>query len=165
LRQRSSGNVEANMNGNIAHLRRFRRFLQSKSVIEIPEVVPVITNKRENLSTKTKQTLPAPSVEQVEFYLAQREPMMPEQFGKRKIGKISAALQPVYDRLLVDKRNPNILHWSSVFDSNEEEFDFAQFSESSIRLRDKDRLQLEARRIAERINVEHQRICEALAAI
>lgn len=165
MRQRSSGNVEANMNGNIAHLRRFRRFLQSKSVIEIPEVVPVITNKRENLSTKTKQTLPAPSVEQVEFYLAQREPMMPEQFGKRKIGKISAALQPVYDRLLVDKRNPNILHWSSVFDSNEEEFDFAQFSESSIRLRDKDRLQLEARRIAERINVEHQRICEALAAI
>ena len=91
--------------------------------------------------------------------------MMPEQFGKRTTGKISAALQSVYDQLEVDKENPNILHWSYIFDSNEEKFDFAQFSESCIRLRDKDWLQLEARRIAERITVEHQRICEALASI
>jgi len=71
LRLQSSGNAEANMNGYMAHLRRFRRFLQSESVIEILEVVPAVSNNRENSSTKTKQTLPAPSVEQVEFYLAQ----------------------------------------------------------------------------------------------
>ncbi|MDD2233766.1 MAG: PD-(D/E)XK nuclease family protein [Desulfitobacteriaceae bacterium] len=88
--------------------------------------------------------------------------MVPEQFGKRAAGKISAALQSVYDQLEVDKENSNILHWSYIFDSNEEKFDFAQFSESCIRLRDNDHLQLEARRIAERITVEHQRICEAL---
>lgn len=71
LRKQSSGNAEANMNGYMAHLRRFRRFLQSESVIEIPKSVPVITNKREKLSTKAKQTPPAPSVEQVKFYLVQ----------------------------------------------------------------------------------------------
>lgn len=91
--------------------------------------------------------------------------MMPEQFGKRTAGKISAALQSVYDQLEVDKKNPNILHWDYLYDSNEDTFDFAQFSESCIKLRSKEHLQLEARRIAERITVEHQRTFEALASI
>lgn len=91
--------------------------------------------------------------------------MMPERFGKRTVGKINNTLQFVYDQLEVDKENPNILHWSYICDSNEEKFDFAQFSESCIRLRDKAHLQLEARRIAERITVEYQRICEAFASI
>ncbi len=73
LHQQSSGNAEANVNGYMAHLRRFRRFLQSESAIEMPEVVPAVSNNRENLSSKTEQTLPVPSVEQVEYYLEQWE--------------------------------------------------------------------------------------------
>lgn len=92
-------------------------------------------------------------------------PMMPEQFGKRTAGKIRAALQSVYDQLKVDKKNPNILHRDYIYDSNGDTFDFVQFSESCIKLRSKEHLQLEARRIAEIITVEHKRTFEALASI
>ena len=40
LSQHSSGNAEANMNGYMAHLRRFRRFLENESAIEILALMP-----------------------------------------------------------------------------------------------------------------------------
>lgn len=70
LRQQSGGNAESNVNGYMAHLRRFRRFLQSESAIDIPETVSRVSNGRENSSAKAKQSLPNPSVAQVEYYLA-----------------------------------------------------------------------------------------------
>lgn len=94
LRQQSRGNVEANMNGYMAHLRRFRRFLQSESVIEIPEVVPTVSNNRENYSTKTKQTLPVPSVEQVEFYLAQWDGLEDYRLQEDALNRLFFKLSP-----------------------------------------------------------------------
>jgi hypothetical protein len=94
LRQQSRGNAEANMNGYMAHLRRFRRFLQSESVIEIPEVVPTVSNNRENYSTKTKQTLPVPSVEQVEFYLAQWDGLEDYRLQEDALNRLFFKLSP-----------------------------------------------------------------------
>ncbi len=70
LHQQSSGNAESNVSGYMAHLRKFRRFLQSESAILIPENISRVTNVRESSSAKTRKTLPNPSVEQVEYYLA-----------------------------------------------------------------------------------------------
>lgn len=94
LRQQSRVNAEANMNGYMAHLRRFRRFLQSESVIEIPEVVPTVSNNRENYSTKTKQTLPVPSVEQVEFYLAQWDGLEDYRLQEDALNRLFFKLSP-----------------------------------------------------------------------
>lgn len=71
LRQQSSGNAESNVNGYMAHLRRFRRFLQSEVALDIPETVSHAIAPTESTPVKTAQMLPAPSVEQVEYYLAQ----------------------------------------------------------------------------------------------
>lgn len=70
LKQQSSGNSEANMGGYMAHLRRFKRFLQSTTDIEFS-----VTNAHDSktIVKKTKNLspiLPAPSIEQVECYLA-----------------------------------------------------------------------------------------------
>ena len=71
LRQQSGGNAESNVHGYMAHLRRFKRFLQSESDIEIPEAALQISATRQTASAKAEQKLPIPSVEQVEYYLAQ----------------------------------------------------------------------------------------------
>lgn len=94
LRQYSSGNAEVNMNSYMAHLRRFRRFLQSGSVIEIPEVVPVIANNREDSSIKTKQAFPAPSAEQVEFYLAQWDSLEDYRLQEDALNRLFFELSP-----------------------------------------------------------------------
>lgn len=94
LHQHSSGNAEANMNGYMAHLRRFRRFLQSESVIDIPEVVPVIANNRESSSTKMKQTLPVPSAEQVEIYLAQWDSLEDYHLQEDALNRLFFELSP-----------------------------------------------------------------------
>lgn len=94
LHQHSSGNAEANMNGYMAHLRRFRRFLQSESVIDIPEVVPVIANNREGSSAKMKQTLPVPSAEQVEIYLAQWDSLEDYHLQEDALNRLFFELSP-----------------------------------------------------------------------
>jgi len=71
LRQQSSGNAETNVNGYMAHLRRFRRFLQNESALEIPETISLAIAPTEGPFVKIAQRLPPPSVEQVECYLAQ----------------------------------------------------------------------------------------------
>lgn len=68
LKSNSSGNVEANVNGYLAHLRRFRRFLSSVADIETPmepkeHLLPDLKIK------KLKKILPTPSSDQVEAYL------------------------------------------------------------------------------------------------
>ncbi len=70
LSENSTGNAKSLVNGYLSHLRRFRLFLASDGTAE-----PSIP-KRENshISTyarkkKTKVDVPAPSTEQVEFYL------------------------------------------------------------------------------------------------
>jgi len=71
LRQQSNGNAESNVNGYMAHLRRFRRFLQSEVALEIPEAISHAIAPTESKPVKLAQMLPTPSVEQVEYYLAQ----------------------------------------------------------------------------------------------
>jgi len=71
LRQQSSGNAESNVNGYMAHLRRFRRFLLSEAALEIPETGSHAVGVTESASAKMAQELPVPSVEQVEYYLTQ----------------------------------------------------------------------------------------------
>jgi hypothetical protein len=71
LRQQSSGNAESNITSYMAHLRKFRRFLQSQFAFEIPEAASQVYATRENSSAKGLQILPKPSVEQVEYYLEQ----------------------------------------------------------------------------------------------
>ncbi len=71
LKEHSSGNAETNVNGYMAHLRRFRRFLENESAIEIPESIATTAVKVKNKPRKMKQNLPYPSIEQVEYYLAQ----------------------------------------------------------------------------------------------
>jgi len=71
LRQQSSGNAESNVNAYMAHLRRFRRFLQSEATIEIPGTVFHIVTPAESAPVKMAQVLLAPPVDQVEYYLAQ----------------------------------------------------------------------------------------------
>jgi len=71
LKRQSSGNAEANVSGYMAHLRRFRRFLQSDTEISIP--VPTVYEAKASAENeeKTAPILPTPSVEQAEYYLAQ----------------------------------------------------------------------------------------------
>jgi hypothetical protein len=71
LLQQSSKNAESSVNGYMAHLRRFRRFLQSESALEIPGKVSLISKVVKNSSVKKEQTLPAPSFDQVKYYHAQ----------------------------------------------------------------------------------------------
>lgn len=96
LRQQSSGNAEANVNGYMAHLRRFMRFLQSNSVIDIPEapIVTRISNGRENSSAKPKQVLPDPSGEQVEFYLGQWDSLEDYQLQEEALNLLFFRLSP-----------------------------------------------------------------------
>ena len=70
LRRKSTGNAESYLNGYMAHLRRFRRFLQSEHALEIPEAVKTETPVRKN-ATAAPQALPAPSTAEVRRYLAQ----------------------------------------------------------------------------------------------
>ena len=69
LHQHSNGNAQSNVNGYMAHLRSFRRFLQSEAAFKMPEIISSVSNVRESSSVKAKRTLPVPSVEQVEYYL------------------------------------------------------------------------------------------------
>jgi len=94
LRHQSRGNAEANVNSYMSHLRRFRRFIQSKSIIEIPEVVHVISNKRGRSSKKVKQTLPTPSAEQVEFYLARWDDLEDYSLQEEALDKLFYELCP-----------------------------------------------------------------------
>ena len=71
LRQQSSGNAESNVNGYMAHLRRFRRFIQREDALEIPETVSLAVVPTESTPVKMAQMLLTPSVDQVEYYLAQ----------------------------------------------------------------------------------------------
>ena len=71
LRQQSSGNAEANMNGYMAHLRRFRRFLQSTTHIDTPEKSTGDSTPATKKTEKLSPLLPSPSEEQVEHYLDQ----------------------------------------------------------------------------------------------
>ena len=71
LRQHSRGNAESNANGYMAHLRQFKRFLQSEAALDIPVTIPQERATIISRPARTTQALPAPSVEQVEHYLAQ----------------------------------------------------------------------------------------------
>lgn len=71
LRQQSSGDAEANVSGYMAHLRQFRRFLQSTSDIDIPVTVVGVSKPSKEKTVKPSHMLPEPSVEQVEYYLSQ----------------------------------------------------------------------------------------------
>jgi len=71
LHKRSIGNVEANVSGYMAHLRRFRRFLQSEVALEIPVSTSRTVTPAECTPVKPSQVLPAPCIDQVEYYLAQ----------------------------------------------------------------------------------------------
>jgi len=71
LKRQSSGNAEANVSGYMAHLRRFRRFLQSDTEISIPVLTVYEAKASAENEEKTAPILPTPSVEQAEYYLAQ----------------------------------------------------------------------------------------------
>ena len=71
LRQQSGGNAEANASGYMAHLRRFKRFLQSTTDIDIPLIAGSNLKPSTGESEKPSPMLPTPSVEQVEYSLAQ----------------------------------------------------------------------------------------------
>jgi hypothetical protein len=94
LHNHSSGNAEANLNGYMAHLRRFRRFLKSEFVTEVPEVVPNSASNRKNSPTKTKQILPDPSVEQVEFYLAHWDSLEDYRLKEYALNRLFFKLSP-----------------------------------------------------------------------
>ena len=55
LRQQPNGNAESNVNGYMAHLRRFRRFLQSEVALEIPETVSHAIASTESKPAKLAQ--------------------------------------------------------------------------------------------------------------
>ena len=71
LSQQSSGNAETNANGYMAHLRRFRRFLQSGDAPKIPVIVSSDETPMKSKPMKMTQMPPTPSVDQVEYYLTQ----------------------------------------------------------------------------------------------
>ena len=73
LRQQSDGNVDSNINEYMSHLRRFRRFLNSKFAVEMPEKSLIKPTVRTNPSSNARHMLPPPSIDQVEYYLAQWE--------------------------------------------------------------------------------------------
>lgn len=71
LRQQSDGNVESNVSDYMSHLRRFRRFLNSEYTFRISEKGSIMPTIRTNPSSNARHMLPPPSIEQVEYYLAQ----------------------------------------------------------------------------------------------
>ncbi|MCK9482274.1 MAG: hypothetical protein M0R38_11005 [Bacteroidia bacterium] len=84
LRQQSNGNAEANIANYIAHLRRFRRFLESESVIEV---------------TETELVLPPPSVEQVEMYLANWQDLEDYRLQEGALNLLFLELSPNNDNI------------------------------------------------------------------
>lgn len=66
LQQQPDGNAKANMSRYMSHLRRFRRYVESSSNVDMPATV---TDKPVPTAVKTTQLLLPPSVEQVEHYL------------------------------------------------------------------------------------------------
>ena len=71
LRRQSSGNAEVNVSGYMAHLRRFRRFLQSETDISISVTTVNELNLLTEKAEKSSLLFPTPSVEQTEYYLSQ----------------------------------------------------------------------------------------------
>ena len=70
LNAHSGGNAESNVNGYMSHLRRFRKFIEIESGIEIPAQPSVPKENAKSKQRRLKQKLPDPSIEQVEHYLA-----------------------------------------------------------------------------------------------
>mgnify|MGYP001116986861 CR=1 FL=1 len=98
LRQQSNGNIESNINSYMAHLRRFRRFLQGESVLEIVETNSLkITSK--NASTKAAMVPPTPSVEQVEHYLTAWDSLEDYHLQENALDKIFISLCPKNDNI------------------------------------------------------------------
>lgn len=94
LRRQSSENVEKNMIGYMAHLRKLRRFIQSKSSIEISELTPSVFENNKTPPAKAKQTLPTPSVEEVEFYLAQWDGLEDYHLQENALNRLFFELSP-----------------------------------------------------------------------
>lgn len=96
LREHSTGNAEINVNAYMAHLRRFRKFLESKSAIEIPALITKTpTEKGKNKPRRNmKQNLPNPSVEQVEYYLAQWDNLEDYRLQEDALNKLFFELCP-----------------------------------------------------------------------
>lgn len=71
LSQQSNGNVESSVSEYMSHLRRFKRFLISENTIDMSDKGRNVLVVKEKPSSNARQILPPPSVEQVEYYLAQ----------------------------------------------------------------------------------------------
>lgn len=99
LHQYSKGNDEINMNYYMAHLRRFRRFLESDFLDDIPEVDSRISNSRKKNSAKMGQTLPAPSVKQVKCYLAKWASMEEYRLQEDALNRLFFELSPENNNL------------------------------------------------------------------
>ncbi|MCD6436599.1 MAG: hypothetical protein J7L15_09515 [Clostridiales bacterium] len=70
LSENSSGDVSSNINGYLAHLRRFRRFLAIDGVVEPPVISQTKSISRQYSRKKKKEIdIPDPSINQVEIYL------------------------------------------------------------------------------------------------
>lgn len=94
LKAHSRGNAETNFSGYMAHLRRFRKFLESESAIEIPKTItkPGITVK--NKSPMMKQNLPDPSIDQVEYYLKEWDDLEDYRLQEDALNKLFLELCP-----------------------------------------------------------------------
>jgi len=95
LRQQSSGNAEANMNGYMAHLRRLRRFIQSTTYIDLPEITTDDSTPSTEKAEKPSPLLPSPSVEQVEHYLAQWDSLEDYHLQEDALDRLFFTLCPV----------------------------------------------------------------------
>ena len=91
LSKHSKGNFSSLISGYVAHLRRFRRFLEydNKDSFLITEI-PRSTMFKE----KTKITIPTPSVEQIEIYLKKWESTENYSLQEQALNKLFCELCP-----------------------------------------------------------------------
>jgi len=78
----------------MAHLRRFRRFIQSETALEIPETVSLAVVPTESTPVKMAQMLPTPSVDQVEYYLAKWDALEDYHLQENALDRLFLTLCP-----------------------------------------------------------------------
>ena len=94
LKQYSKGDADTNVNSYMAHLRRFRKFLASRSVIEIPAIAAKPETRAMRKPRKLKQHLPDPCVDQVEQYLEQWDSLEDYSLQENALDKLFFELCP-----------------------------------------------------------------------
>lgn len=94
LTKHSKGNVQGNINGYLAHLRKFRRFIYSDTEIDINKKATPSDDKLRCSRKKISIDIPNPTTDEVEHYLALWNTMENYRLQEEALDKLFTELAP-----------------------------------------------------------------------